>query len=181
MQITIQHLTNKFPEPEFSTLQRVVFVDIQTESAKRADVLCVEKQAQVETEPVGYSPIVRFGAYIGPQLVGWSFGWLERGGCFYMANSGVAPDVQGNGIYSSLLQAVLEHAPSLGAHLVRSQHSVLNNRVIACKLRRGFHITSLSTSAQMGTLVELVCHLSEPRLELFRSRVIPLVARRDET
>jgi GNAT superfamily N-acetyltransferase len=178
MQATILRVTDKFPEPEFSHLQRTVFADIQLESIALSEVLSSEREATFEAAKVSHSPMVRLGAYVEGQLVGWSCGWLERGNCFYMANSGVTPQYQGEGIYSALLQVMLEHARELGAHIVRSQHSVLNNRIIVCKLKRGFHISGLSFSAQLGNLVELVHHLSEPRLELLRSRVIPLVAPR---
>jgi GNAT superfamily N-acetyltransferase len=180
MQPTIERLLEKYPEPEFANLQRAVFAGIERESAALSEVLSLEQQAQVAAEAVTHFPMVRFGAYINGQLIGWSCGWLERGNCFYMANSGVSPEHQGNGVYSALLQAVLAHARELGAQLVRSQHSVLNNRVIVCKLRRGFHIAGISASAQMGSLVELVHHMSEPRLELFRSRVVPFVAQRND-
>jgi GNAT superfamily N-acetyltransferase len=176
MQATIECVTGKFPEPEFTNLQRAVFADIQHESVSLAEVLAFEQRAKVEGAEVPHSPMVRFGAYIDGQLVGWSCGWLERGNCFYMANSGVTPQHQRKGIYSALLAAVLAHAREQGAHVVRSRHSVLNNRVIVCKLKRGFHIAGLSCTDQMGSLVELVHHISEPRFQLFRTRVIPHVA-----
>ncbi len=174
MKTIIQCVAEKFPEPDFSNLQREVFADIQLESVALAEVLAHERTAVVEAHTAAHSPMVRFGAYVDGQLVGWSCGWLERGNCFYMANSGVTPKYRCQGIYSALLQAVLKHARERGAHVVRSQHSVLNNLVIVCKLKCGFHISGVSFSAQMGSLVELVHHLSEPRLALFRSRVIHL-------
>ena len=176
MRTTIQRVPGKFPEPEFSNLQRAVFADIQLESPALSGVLSFERQAHAvaEVKKVAHSPMVRFGAFVDGQLVGWSCGWLERGDCFYMASSGVAAEHRRKGVYSALLEAVLSHAREVGAHVVRSQHSVLNNPVIVCKLRREFHIAGLSASAQLGNLVELVHHLSEPRFELFRSRVAPL-------
>ena len=81
------------------------------------------------------------------------------------------------GVYTALLSAVRDHALSQDALVLRSQHSVLNNPVIIAKLRFGFHISGLSQSAQMGTLVELSHHLSPPRDEMFRSRAIPYVGR----
>jgi GNAT superfamily N-acetyltransferase len=178
MKATIERVPGKFPEPEFSTLQRTVFADIQQESMALAEVIALERGDSVVSNEVTQPPMVRFGAYIDGELVGWSAGHLERGNSFYMASSGVSPTHQRQGIYSALLAAVLVHAREQGAQVVRSQHSVLNNRVIVCKLRRGFHISGLSSTAQMGTLVELVHHLSQPRFELFRARVIPHVAPR---
>jgi GNAT superfamily N-acetyltransferase len=195
--ITIRQLDEKFPEPWFSKLQRAVFSDVQHESAAFAEVVAAERAgaAGVEEPNIAYSPMVRFGAYIdaldgeaavgdaaqgNDQLVGWSCGWMERRNCFYMANSGVRREHRRAGIYAALLEAVVSHARELGAHMVRSQHSVLNNPVIVCKLRRGFHVSGLNSSAQMGTLVELVLHLSEPRYQLYRSRVVPLVRSRED-
>lgn len=176
MQAVIRQVPDRFPEPAFSALQRAVFSDIQHESAALAHVASLERaSAQGGAGTTGGPPIVRYGAYVDERLVGWSFGWFERGRGFTMANSGVAASHRRQGIYAGLLDAVLSHARSGGAFEVRSQHSVLNNTVIVCKLRRGFHIAGLSASAQMGTLVELVRHLSEPRGELFRSRVVPWV------
>lgn len=62
---------------------------------------------------------------------------------------------------------------SQGALAIRSQHTVLNNPVIIAKLRAGFHVSGLSHSPRMGTLVELSLFLTPGRLELFRARTLP--------
>lgn len=173
----IKQLSERFPEPAFSELQRRVFEDIQHESAELADVLAYERRdPSVTAAPsAAQSPMVRFGAFRDDELVGWSCGWMERGDAFYMAHSGVAPQHRRQGLYTALLDAVLLHARSCGAREVRSQHSVLNNPVIIAKLGREFHISGLSVSAPMGCLVELTYRVHAPRSELFRSRVVPLV------
>ena len=179
MKFSIRQIHEKFPEPQFSELQRGVFSGIQLESAAWAVACAAESmatQGTLQITSASHSPMVRFAAYVGKVLVGWSYGWFERGNCFYMANSGVKPEYQRRGIYSALLKAAISHAKQSGAHVVRSQHSVLNNPVIICKLQRGFHMVGLSTSAQMGVLVELQLHLSQPRYEFFKSRVIALAA-----
>lgn len=165
----------KFPESEFSQLQRQVFADVQRESDELNALLRAEGETGA-AEPA-HAPMFRLGAYIGEELVGWSNGWMERGRVFYMANSGVAAAHRRKGVYTALLSAVRDHALSQGAVTLRSQHSVLNNAVIITKLRFGFHVSGLSQSAQMGTLVELSHHLSPPRQEMFRSRAIPFVGR----
>jgi len=68
----------------------------------------------------------------------------------------------------------------MGVPWGRSQNSVSNNRIIVCRLPRGFHIAGLSISAELGPLVELVHHVGEPRQDLFRTWVVPLVALRQE-
>lgn len=177
MNITIARLHNKLPELEFAALQRKVFADIQCESAALATVLSAENACTTAIDPdaAAHAPMVRFGAYVGDALVGWSFGWFERGNNYYMANSGVVPEFRCRGVYAALLEAVIAHAAANGTLVVRSQHSVLNNAVIICKLKRGFHIVGLNMSAQMGGLVELALHLSPERGELFASRTTPLV------
>ena len=172
----ISKVDSPFPEPGFSTLQRQVFADIQQGSAQLALAIAAERK-QRESIP-GSSrqaavPIMRFGALAGDQLVGWSYGWFEPDGAYYMANSGVSASHRRRGVYSALLEASIEHARTSGAPVVRSRHSVLNNAVIICKLQRGFHINGLGMTAHLGLLVELVQHLSSERHSLFRSRVIP--------
>jgi GNAT superfamily N-acetyltransferase len=161
----------KFPEPDFARLQREVFADMQQSSVALAATLAEE--ASKPTVERTQSPIFRLGAYDGEQLVGWSYGWMERGDVFYVANSGVIASHRRRGIYSSLLAAMREHAIGQGAVAVRSQHSVLNNPVLIAKLRAGFHVTGLSQHARMGALVELTLHLYEPRQALFRARSLP--------
>ncbi len=178
MTITIKLLSGEFLEPEFSQLQRAVFASVQDESAELARMLDAERArvAQLPHKPPPQPPVIRFGAYANEQLVGWSYGWFERGNIFYMANSGVLAEHRRQGIYTMLINAVITNASMHGAMLIRSQHSVLNNAVIICKLKHGFRISGLSTSAQMGTLVELTLHISDERGALFESRVVPLVA-----
>lgn len=168
---------DRFPEPEFTRLQHEVFRDVQAESPELAAVLQAEAAARPEgREAPAFAPAMRrLGAYDGEQLVGWSIGWLERGNVWYMANSGVLASHRRQGVYSLLLAEVCALARADGAVIVRSQHSVLNNPVLIAKLRAGFHISGLSTAAQMGTLVELALHLAPGRLALFRERVIPNV------
>jgi GNAT superfamily N-acetyltransferase len=165
---------DKFPEPEFSRLQRAVFADIQHASNELASTLAFEALPNISSNIV-HTPMYRMGAYFEEELVGWSFGWMERGSVFYMANSGVVPSYRRKGIYSSLLSAVQDYASSNGAVAIRSQHSVLNNPVIVAKLLAGFHVSGISQSARMGTLVELTFHFSEKRHELFRNRSVPYV------
>lgn len=171
--ITIRQV-EKFPEPEFSRLHRTVFADVQQDSVEFAAMLAAEtSMAPAVTH--AHSTMFRFGAYAGEELVGWSCGWMERGNVFHMANSGVVPAHRRRGVYSLLLSTVREHAGSCGAVVIRSRHSVLNNPVIIAKLQAGFHVSGLSQSAQMGTLVELSFHFSEMRQALFRSRSLPYV------
>ena len=176
----ISKVETPFPEPGFSALQRRVFAEVQQSSSLLAAALADEARKRGEGQGGpgsllrGTTPVLRFGAYAGEDLVGWSYGWFEPpDGGFYMANSGVEAAYRRCGIYSALLEAIVDHARGAGAPFVRSRHSVLNNPVIVCKLRRGFYISGLGLTANLGMLVELVRHLTPERESLFRSRVIP--------
>jgi len=169
--ISIRYV-EKFPEPEFTNLWRTVFAEVQRPSVELEAILGAESGTR-PSETTSHWPMVRLGAYADEELVGWSYGWMERNHVYYMANSGVVSAYRRRGIYSSLLSAMRAHAHACGAVAVRSQHSVLNNAVIIAKLQAGFHISGLSQSAQMGTLVEMIYHLSEGRQEMFRARSIP--------
>lgn len=168
-------ITDQFPEPEFSRLQTLVFVDLQQYSDEWESI--VRDEADHGVSPHRLSPLLRVGAYEGNELVGWSFGSMERGNVFYMANSGVLPSHRRRGIYTLLLNAVREMALAEGARVIRSQHSVLNNPIIIAKLRAGFNVSGLSQSTRFGTLVELTLHLSEKRKEMFRRRTLSYVGR----
>jgi hypothetical protein len=174
MSAIVIRTVEKFPELDFSRLHRVVFSEVQQSSPELAATLEREAESRAQAEHV-HSSMYRLGAYRGEELVGWSCGWMERGNVFYMATSGVVQCHRRQGIYTSLLGAIREHAASAGAVSIRSQHSVLNNAVLIAKLRAGFHISGLSQSAQMGTLAELTFHFHKHRHELFRARVLPFV------
>lgn len=168
-------VADQFPEPEFSRLQMRVFEDVQQYSKEWDSIL--REEADNGVSPQKVSPVLRVGAYEGDELVGWSFGWLERGNVFYMACSGVRASHRRRGIYTSLLNAIRELALAEGAREIHSKHSVLNNPIIIAKLRAGFNVSGLLQSAKLGTLVELTLHLSEKRKDMFHRRVLPFVGR----
>lgn len=176
---TVARVETAFPEPDFSLLQRQVFAGVEQASDLLAAALSVEgEQQQRAPSPLARvgGPVVRFAAFVDDGLVGWSYGWFEVEGSFYMANSGVSPSCRRRGIYAALLEAVIEHARTAGSPLVRSRHSVLNNPVIICKLQRGFQVAGFGVSARLGGLVELVHHLTPERQALFAARTVPFNA-----
>src|ERR1035437_2298189 len=99
----------KFAEPEFSRLQREVFAELQERSSALTSVLDDESRILTSLQnnhTTNFPPRRRVAAYDGEELVGWSSGHMERGGFFYMANSGVIISRRQQGIYTSLLDAV---------------------------------------------------------------------------
>ncbi len=80
----------RFPEPAFAELQRVVFAPLEARSLELTAAVRAERLANKPANPP-WPPMVRFGVYLDERLVGWTSGWFERPDSFYMANSGVVP------------------------------------------------------------------------------------------
>lgn len=167
-----------FPE-EFSTLESLMFKDIQLYSSELAEALRIEAEHRqnsgMDSTKNLEQPLIRFAAYDGDAIIGWAFGYFEyRGRVFHMSNSAVLPQYRRQGIYSRLLTAVLDYTYSQAVIMVTSYHSILNNPIIINKLKAGFQITGLSHSARMGALVQLTYHHSKERQAIFRQRLMPL-------
>lgn len=88
-------------------------------------------------------------------IAGWTVGWQSKADTFYMANTGILPEHQGRGIYTSLLPAMLRILGERGFQIVESRHTATNNQVIIPKLKAGFVISGMEVSDQFGTLVWL--------------------------
>lgn len=169
------HLVDRFPEPEFSALASSVFSGLETPSAQMSAVRREETELSRAAPSAQKHPeMVRFGAYAQGKLVGWSYGWPEREGVFYMANSAVVPEYRRQGIYSRLVGEVLQYTRTAGLASVRSRHLCTNNRVIIAKLKLGFHITGMEFSEQFGPLVRLVHFHGAERSRLFQQRASAL-------
>jgi GNAT superfamily N-acetyltransferase len=160
----------------YARLRNICFDDLEKHSLEFTETV----KAESDINPIEMAdlkklvgPLTRFAAYEGDELIGVSSGFHERGRVFYMASSAVAPAYRRQGIYTKLLKAIGESAQAEGAVKMRSQHSVLNNKIIIIKLALGWHITGLTTSEQMGSLVELSYNFSNERKDLFKNRVIP--------
>ncbi|PNY81117.1 GNAT family N-acetyltransferase [Deinococcus koreensis] len=85
-----------------------------------------------------------WGLYHGAESIGWQFShqWDER--TVYMADSGVLPGHQGQGLYTRLLPHVLDTFRAAGYTLVQSHHRATNTRVLVPKLRAGFVLQGLN-------------------------------------
>jgi len=92
------------------------------------------------------------------QLVGWTFGWQDSGTTFFMGASIILPEYRRKGLYSKLIEKVLEITNLKGFQTVTSCHIVTNNPVIIAKLKHGFSISSLEMDAVHGALVRLSYH-----------------------
>lgn len=162
----------QFDEPRFSELAERIFGD----NARRAllDTLIGAEERERATGLRGNLPQparLRIGAFDGADLVGWTTGWFEPGGLFYVANSAVLPEYRRRGIYSALVTAMREQVAARGGFVIHSKHRADNNPVLIAKLRLGFVIHGMEFSEELGLLVKLICHLNPGRAELYAQRI----------
>jgi len=118
---------------------------------------------------------IRIGAFDGDRLVGYSQGWFEVGGGFYIGSSAVDPDCRRQGVYTRLLRAIEQAVRERGGITISSQHVATNNAVLIAKLKLGYVIAGTEYVDAMGLLVRLVLHLTAERGALFAARTGMLV------
>ncbi|MDH4468485.1 MAG: GNAT family N-acetyltransferase [Bacteriovoracaceae bacterium] len=108
----------------------------------------------------------------GDQIVAWSYGW--QGGLesatFYMANSCVIPEYRRQGLYTILLNKMIELCKKVGFHTLTSRHVASNNNVIIAKLKASFKISGIELSEIHGNLIHLTYFNNELREESFAVR-----------
>jgi ribosomal protein S18 acetylase RimI-like enzyme len=170
-----------FPEPAFAVLSREAFRDFGHPSQDLADLLSLEAAERNNRSESAARLLVRIGAFRGSSLVGWSLARCEAGHVLYMVNSGVAVSERRHGVYSGLVQRVIDHARSDGYVSVTSRHVPMNNAAIIAKLKLGFQVSGFEYSEVYGPLVRLVYLVSEQRRKLYGSRATPIVPRESGT
>lgn len=106
------------------------------------------------------------------ELVGWSYGWQEifDSSSFFMGASLVLPEYRRKGLYSKLVNKVLEITKELGFQSVWSTHIMMNNPVIIAKLKMGFYINGFECNVNYGNLVKLTYHHSDFRQKVANFR-----------
>src|SRR5690349_21189281 len=95
-------ILKSFPEPEFTALRNVAFLDFGERSGLLTDVLADEANRRHQVSgPEAQILQLRIGAFIDDRLVGWSYSRGEDTQ-LHMVNSGVSPGLRRRGIYSRL-------------------------------------------------------------------------------
>ncbi len=89
------------------------------------------------------------------EFVGFSFGYQETSETFYMVCSAILEDHRRLGLYSALLEYVVETVKNVGFQIIYSTHCATHNAVIIPKLKAGFVIAKLELSDMFGVVVNL--------------------------
>ncbi len=113
---------------------------------------------------------IYLGAFRGEEFAGWSWGFQESAGTFYMCNSAVLPEHRRQGLYTALLNEMLRRALGAGFQKIYSRHTATNNAVIIPKLKAGFHLTHFELSDNFGVLVHLSYFPSALRRKILEFR-----------
>lgn len=114
---------------------------------------------------------INLGLYHNDQFIGWSWGYQESAFKFYMCNSAIFPEYRRKGLYTLLLNKMIDKVAQLGFQEIYSRHTVTNNAVIIPKLKAGFTITSMEVSDLFGTLIILSYYPKELRRKILDYRV----------
>lgn len=173
-EITLRPLES-VPESELAALSDEVF-GYEQPSNLLSEVLAAEGAATRGRLHETATGAFGLAALRGDKLIGWTEGFRVGSNQFHMLNSGVAIAERRSGVYSMLVQAVLDHATAAGYSSIRSLHVAANTPVIVAKLRLGFFIAGFEYSEVYGPLVQLKYLVSEQRRKLYQSRTESLRA-----
>lgn len=157
------------PESELHALRSKVFAGDEESTAVNT-VLAAE--AAVRPSGVNAEWPFPFGlaAFRHDKLVGWSEGYRQGRGQFFVNSSGVAPSERRKGIYSLLVKGIFEYAVSQGYVKVNSHHSASNQAVLIAKLRLGFYVSGFEYDEFSGPTVKLSYLVNDERRKLYQSR-----------
>lgn len=152
------HITKIFDDQELILRPR----DIISEQ-ERLNLQALNKNVQT---PFEYFVLLSYQ----DKTVGWSWGYQDGRESFYMVNSAVLPEHRGRGLYSRLLDVMMNKITSMGFQKIWSRHNMTNNAIIIPKLKRGFRITGTELSDIFGVLVHLSYLTNSDRQKILKFR-----------
>lgn len=112
---------------------------------------------------------VILGFFFQDELIGWHYSVQNGADQLVMKDTGILPEHQNKGLYSSMLPRLLRHFQTLGVEKVLSYHRATNNQVIIPKLRAGFFINGLTVDGY-GLATELIYAFDEAYRDCLRVR-----------
>ena len=113
---------------------------------------------------------LRLGFFSDQKMIGWSYGFQITEETFRMATSGIIPEFQNKGIYSSFLLELKTLLGQEGFQIIQSRHYATDNQVIIPKLKASFVISGLEISDEYGLLLILRYFFNETRKKVMHVR-----------
>lgn len=107
------------------------------------------------------------GAYAGNDAIGWHVGYATDSETYYMKNSAVIAEYRNKGVYSKMLDFVLNELQREGFQVVTSIHHGNNPAVLIPKLKKGFVISGTEFHEKFRFLVELKLFFNEERKKAY--------------
>lgn len=103
-------------------------------------------------------------------LAGWTWGYQDSRESFYMVNSAIFPEHRGRGLYTRLLETTVNKMVEKGFQKIWSRHNMLNNAIIASKLKKDFQITGTEINDSFGALVHMTLYTNKIRRKILQFR-----------
>ena len=138
-----------------------------------ASLLNDEEKEKIRNNHIPFKEIEKYYliAEKDNQIIGWSVGHQLNRSDFFMGNSAVMPEYRNQGIYTKMLDKVVNRLKQKGYQTITSKHKMSNNAILVPKLKYGFVISGFEVSDEYGCLVEL-CYFTKPeRKELHEIRI----------
>lgn len=135
-------------------------------------VLSEQERANLKSLYSNLENLIDFNLCIfkGDEFCGWFTGDQYNAETFYMRNSAILPEHRRKGLYTALMQEILNRVEKMGFQIVLSRHCATNNSIIIPKLKAGFVITAMELSDRFGTLVHLSYHFNKTRRRIMEFR-----------
>jgi len=165
----------ELPQEEFQTLWNKWGQEIFQSSDTSLDfqfVFSEQELMHLKNLSKNLSQLIRFNICIfkNDEFCGWFTGDQYNHETFYMRNSAILPAHRRKGLYTALMNEVLNRVEKMGFQIVLSRHTTTNNSIIIPKLKAGFLITALEVSDRFGTLVHLSYFFNEKRRLVMKFR-----------
>ncbi|MNT15998.1 Acetyltransferase (GNAT) family protein [compost metagenome] len=116
--------------------------------------------------PFQHSMVVLFKG----QLAGWAWGFQDDRDSYYMQNSAVLHEYRGKGLYSAMLDYVLEKLTAKGFQKIWSRHNCTNSAILIPKLKKGFQVTGTELNDKFGSMVCLSYYPNKTRRKIIEFR-----------
>ncbi len=157
--------------PLFSEHRPIVFTDNHHLSPGYAYSDAAKEALEPLRKRLDNAYALRLGIFQKDTFVGWHLGLQVAPSNFMMVSTGILKEHRRRGIYTALLQVVLERVKAEGFQVVSSRHNLTNNAVIVPKLKAGFVISGFEVNDMYGSLVQLSYFFNPTRRKMLDVRV----------
>lgn len=97
-------------------------------------------------------------------IVGMFYGHKQTDDSYYMHLTAIHKNYRRLGIYSALLDRIIQYTKQLGFNKIISCHSPINNAVLIAKLKKDFKILSMEIDALLGINIWL-CYFHNKEMQ----------------